>query len=115
MNKKIIAAVNKLEMDGVTGIEMLALVSETSYEVVFYGDCQGQRLQSNAMVENGLIDADVVDDFYKAIAQAVRSEASFDKDKMNIVKYYKDGTINLAYDEKNCRVYSIKKEWKKSL
>ena len=115
MNKKIIEEVNKLEKVGITNVEMLALVTNTSYEVVFYGNCNGQKLQSNDLVEKDLIDSMQLDQFYKSIAEVVRTDKRFDKEKMNVVKYYKDAVIDFIQEEKDCRVYSIKKDWKSSL
>lgn len=115
MSNTIANVVKKITDMGISEVEVLALVSDTSYEVVFYGMCKGRMLQSNAMVEENLVSADVIDTFYKETADAVRQNPKFVKGKMNIVKYHKNGELNFAQDEKDCRVYSIKKEWKKSL
>ena len=115
MSNSIANAVKKITDMGISEIEMLALVSDTSYEVVFYGVCQGKTMQSNAMVEDDLMPADAMDTFYKEVAEEVRQNPKFAKEKINIVKYHKNGELNFTQDEKDCKVYSIKKEWKKSL
>lgn len=115
MSNSIANLVKRITDMGISEIEMLALVSDTSYEVVFYGVCKGKMLQSNAMVEEDLMPADVIDTFYKEVAAAVRQNSRYVKNKMNIVKYHKSGDMDFAQYEKDCRVYGIKKDWKKNL
>lgn len=115
MSNNIANKVKKVAGLGITEIEMLALVSDTSYEVIFFGECKGKMLQSNAMVEDDLVPADAIDSFYNAVADAIRENPKYVKDKMNIVKYHKNGSIEFNHDEKSCRVYSIKNEWKNLL
>ncbi len=115
MKNKILDAIKGLEENGISNINLLALVSNGSYEVVFYGDYQGETYQSNEMAEKDIIGTNMVDDFYKKIATIIRESDDYLIDKMNIVKCRKDGSVNISYDEKNCRVYKIKKEWKSSL
>lgn len=115
MEDKILDAIKGLEKAGISNINILALVSSTSYEVIFYGDYKGEIHQSNEMAESGIIAPNVVDDFYKQIATVIRESDGYSPEKMNIVIRGKDGNISVLYDEKNCRVHKIKREWKSSL
>ena len=51
MSKSIAEVMAVLEEKKIREVELLALVSDTSYEVVFYGTCNGTRMQYNEMVE----------------------------------------------------------------
>ena len=46
MNKQIHDEVLKIEEKGLTGVELLALVTDSSYEVVFYANYNGKVRQS---------------------------------------------------------------------
>lgn len=115
MKQKILTLIKDMKKKGISNIDLLALVTDTSYEVVFYGTYQGERIQSNEMAENGTIATNTVEDFYKQIATLVREASVYDAGKMNIVKCEKCGNVSISYDEKNCRVHRIKKEWKSSI
>ena len=53
MNKQIHDEVLKIEEKGLTGVELLALVTDSSYEVVFYANYNGKVRQSNDLAEDG--------------------------------------------------------------
>ena len=44
----------------------------------------------------------------------VRADKKFDPEKMNIIKASGDD-VSVEYDDRNCRVYGLKKKWKESL
>lgn len=115
MEEQILSEIKKIEKIGIHNIDLLALVTDTSYEVVFYGIYNGERLQSNEMAEKGIIELDAVDSFYNKIAMIIRNGSSYDASKMNIIKCCNNGSIRISYNDKNCRVYRIKKEWKNSI
>lgn len=115
MKEKISTQIKKLESYGISNIDLLALVTNTSYEIVFYGDYQGKNYQCNEMSESGIIDGNILADFYHEIAIIIRESEAYLQDNMNIVTYTKDGSIEISQDEKNCRIYRIKKAWKNSL
>ena len=115
MENKILSAVNNLAQYGVTQVRMLAMVTDTSYEVVFYGLYAGKMYQSNEMVENGFVASGVVDTFYKNIAHILRKSDKFQQGKMNIVSIEAENTISIRYDERNCRLYPIQKAWRDSI
>lgn len=115
MRENILDTIRSLEKVGLSNINMLALVSATSYEVIFYGDYQGRTYQSNEIFESGIIAPNIVNDFYKQIAEIIRGSDDYLAEKMNIVKSVEDRYIDFSYDEIDCRVYKIKKEWKNSL
>ena len=53
MNKQIHDEVLKIEEKGLTDVELLALVTDSSYEVVFYANYNGKTRQSNDLAEDG--------------------------------------------------------------
>lgn len=110
--EKIFLEIDKIN---VGKIELLALISKTSSEVVFYCDINGKTVQSNNLIEEGLLDSVKLESFYSAVTTIIRSDSKFNANKMNIVKINKNNEISFTYDEINCRIYGIKKEWKNSL
>lgn len=109
---KVIEKIKEYEKKGISDIHMIALVSDTSSEVIFYGVVNGVKYQSNNMVEAGKIDSDVVDSFYKEITSIVRSDVKFDSAKMNVIEADSNG-CKVDYDEKKCKTFKIVKEWEK--
>lgn len=109
---KVIDKIKEFEKKGISNIQMIALVSDTSSEVIFYGTIDGTRYQSNNMVEAGKIDSDVVDSFYEEITSIVRSDAKFDSAKMNVIEADSNG-CKVDCDEKKCKTFKIVKEWEK--
>lgn len=95
-------------------IELLALVTSTSYEVVFYATVDGKKYQSNALTAEGLFDILKMDEFYSKVATIIRNASNFKSDSMNIVTVNSSATIKWVYAERNCRIYPIKKNWKNS-
>ena len=112
--KKIIEKINEYEKRGIENIQMMALVSDTSAEVIFYGLIDGVRYQSNTMVEEGKMDSTIIDAFYEDIVKLVRADEKYDPAKMNIIEA--DATnCEINYDEKRCRSFRIIKDWEKKL
>ena len=114
VNKQIHEVIEKIEKKSLSNIELLALVTETSYEVIFYAKYDGKMRQSNDLAEDGVISLDFVDEIYSEEATLVREDKKYDSLKMNIVKASED-TVRVEYDEKKCRVYGLKKKWKKEI
>lgn len=110
--KKIISVIEQLN---VGKVDLLALITDSSSDVVFYCNINGKQLQSNNLVEEGLMDSIKMDNFYKEVTSIIRKNENFKTDKMNIIKVNQKNEITFSYADKNCRVYSIKKEWKNSL
>lgn len=108
--KDIILEIGKLKQDGVEDMFLIALVSETSSEVMFYCMYHGKRIQSNMLVEEEAFDASVIDEFYRNVTLAIRNDERFRVDQMNIVKIHGE-TIDVKYDEKRCQTYKIIKSW----
>lgn len=111
---KISEKIREFQKNGVSDIQLVALVSDTSSEVLFYGEVDGVRYQSNNMVEEGKISSDLVDTFYEDITSIIKADGKFKADKMNIIKADAERS-NVGYDEKKCRTFKIIKEWEKSL
>jgi len=114
MNKQIHAELEKIEAQGLKNVKLLALVSGTSYEVLFYADVDGKMCQSNDLAESGIISISFVEDLYETVANVVREDKKFDAAKMNIIKA-SDEKVTVEYDEKKCKIYSIKKKWKEEI
>lgn len=114
MKKQLLDEILKIKSQGLTNIDLLGLITNTSYEVIFYAKYKGLIKQSNALAEEGILSLDFVDKIYNSIAKIVRDSEQFDPNKMNIV-IIKDENITFKYDEKNCRSYNLKKNWKKSI
>ena len=112
--KKVINRIIEFEKRGIEDIQLIALVSDTSSEVIFYGIIDGIRYQSNDMVEEGKIEPDAIDGFYDEVAEIIRSDEKFDSTKMNIIKA-DSGKSSVDYDEKRCKTYKIIKEWESNL
>ncbi len=111
---KVIEKIKEYEKKGISDIHMIALVSDTSSEVIFYGGVNGVKYQSNNMAEEGKIDSDVIESFYDEIAAIVRSDKQFDSSKMNVIKADSNG-CNVSYNEKKSKTYKIIKDWEKNL
>lgn len=98
--KKVSDTIKEFEKNGISDIQLIAFISDTSREVVFYGKIDGVSYQSNNMVEEGKISADIIDGFYDEITSIIRSDERFKSDKMNIIKADTDSS-KVEYDEKN--------------
>lgn len=111
---KVIEKIKEYEKEGISDIHMIALVSDTSSEVIFYGVINGVKYQSNNMAEEGKIDGGVVDSFYDEITTIVRSDIKFDSSKMNIIEADSE-ECKVTYDERKCKTFKIIREWEKRL
>jgi hypothetical protein len=109
---KVIEKIKEYEKKGISDIHLIALVSDTSSEVIFYGVVNGAKYQSNNMVEEGKIDSGVVDSFYDEIANIVRSDKKFDSSKMNIIEADSE-ECKVTYDERKCKTFKIIRDWEK--
>ena len=109
MNSILISEIEKLGLDGV---DLLALVTDTSYDVTFYADVDGKRIQSNTMADEGLIDSVRLMVFYEKIATIIRAESSFDVSALNVVTVNRNFEVSISKMERNAHVYAIKKEWR---
>lgn len=111
MNENILVELEKIKEKGLTNIELLALVSDTSYEVLFYASSEGKMRQSEELAELGIISLKFVDEIYDNIVNFIKEDKAYDSTKMNIIKASEEKVI-FEYDEKKCKIYSIKKKWK---
>ena len=111
MNELMYEVIERLEQQDLSSINLLALVTETSYEVIFYAKYDGQLLQSNDLAEKGIIQPGFVDSIYEEVSNIIRNSDKYDASKMNIIKV-SSKSISVSYEDKNCRVYGIKKKWK---
>ncbi len=99
----------------VEDIRMLAIVTETRSEVVFYGKKDGIIKQSNNMAEEGILDPYKLDLFYREIAEHIRNSQQFKKDCLNIVKYDTNEGIRFEYAKSTESSVTIMKNWKKQI
>ena len=109
MNNMLISEIGKL---GLNQVDLLALVTDTSYDVSFYADVDDKRIQSNTMAEEGLLDSVKLMAFYQKIATVIRADSSFDASALNVVKVNRNSEVSISKMERNSRVYAIKKEWR---
>lgn len=107
--------IKKITEQDITEIQGLALVTKTSYEVVFYGKINGEIVQSNNMVEMNLIDSVLLDDFYSEMAKKVKELPDYKEECMNIFTFDDKSHFELKTEEKARSLYSIKKHWKESV
>ncbi len=114
MNRQIHDLINRIEAAGMKNVQLLALITDSSYEVIFYAGYNGKMRQSNDLAESGVLSLGFVDEVYTAVADAVREDDKFHPAQMNIVKV-SGKNITTEYDDKSCSVYSWKKNWKESL
>lgn len=96
-------------------IKLLAIVTDSSYEVVFYQSSNGKLMQANSLAEEGILDLYKLDQFYREVAQLVRQNNAFQMDKINVLRYESGMKCTIIYKEKGVSSYSIKKEWKKEI
>ncbi len=108
----LLAEISKLNLSGVS---LLAFVTDTSYEVVFYAMVNGRLVQSNTLAETGALDPLTLSDFYQSAAMAIRQSAKFKPDSMNVVKVSSTGEVQVSYEAKDCHIYAIRKAWRASL
>lgn len=106
---KLLAAIDDL---GVKGVELLALVSDTSYDVVFYANVDGKKIQSNSLAENGAIELSRLADFYGKVAEIVRGDPTYDASALNVVSVDAQKHVSINKEAIDCRVYAIKKNWR---
>lgn len=111
MNKQIHKVFEKIEKKNLSNIKLLALVTETSYEVIFYAKYDGKMYQSNDLEVKGIVPINFTDEIYSEVAKIVREDKKYNSSKINIIKASED-TVSIEYDEKNCSVYGVKKKWK---
>ena len=108
MNEEVLGAISRLSLEDV---KLLAMVSDTMSSVVFYATVNGEKQQSNALAEEGIIDHYVLEVLEKDVASIIRRAKEYNPDQMNIVEVEMPATVKISYDAKDCRVYKIKKEW----
>jgi uncharacterized HAD superfamily protein len=109
MNNDLVSEIAEL---GLNEVDLLAVVTDTSYEVEFYASVDGKRMQSNAMAEEGLVDSNKLFAFYEKVATVIRAEASFDSGALNVVKVSRNGEVSMTKTARNAHIYAIQKEWR---
>ena len=115
MEKEIITQIENLEKEGISNINMLALITKTTSEIIFYGEIQGKIYQSNNMVEENLIDSLEIETFYENITKIIKTDKEFREEKMNIIKVNRKKVFSIEIEDKDCKVYRIKKEWRNGI
>ena len=115
MEKEIITQIENLEKEGISNIDMLALITKTTSEIIFYGEIQGKIYQSNNMVEENLIDSLEIETFYENITKIIKTDKEFREEKMNIIKVNREKVFSIEIEDKDCKVYRIKKEWRNGI
>ena len=107
--REVCELIKSLEEKGIGNIELIALVTSTSSEIIFYGDINGRRYQSNTIYEMEDM-AGIIDEFYEKVTESIRANREYDENKMNIVNASKNDAV-VCYDDKRCRIFPIIHEW----
>ncbi len=116
MNKDIVNALLPLKVSAQGNpIWTLAMVSETSYEVVSYTSFEGRLVPINELVENGLASLNEMDFFDISISKAVKGDSRYKPSMMNAVQFEDDRVVAFRHDELDCSMYKKRKEWRESL
>ena len=111
--KNIAEKISDLLKQEISNFKLLALVTDTSYEVLLYIKEDGEYIQVNNLLEEKRVIWNDLEGFYDYIAEEIRNSIEFNAEKMNIFKMDSKGESKLEYEERNCRIYGLKKEWKK--
>lgn len=115
MKKKIQNAAKELEKYGIRNIDLLALVTNTSYEVTFFGYINNNEYkQSNELAEEGIISFDELDAFYAKIAKIVRTSVDYDNKELNILKI-DEGEVSFRKKNRMSDTFKIVRRWESSL
>ena len=96
-------------------VELLALITDSSSEVIFYCRIDDRIYQSNDLVENGLYDGNKMEDLYQKITGAIRNAEKFRGGMLNIVKIDKANNISYQYVPQDSGCFKIRREWKSTL
>lgn len=116
MRNEIERILRELAPFGVKNIYLIALVTESGYQVVFFGDHDGETFQSNDMMEEDIVDTDVIERIYEKVSRLIRNSPDFHPDEMNIVTYSENQGAQIRYDsEDDCDEYQIMRDWIDSL
>lgn len=117
MLNDIINEIENLEKDyNIEILDLLAQVTKTMSEVVFYAKKDGVVYHSNDLFEEDYITDNKIFDLYSKIAEIVRSSSEFDNTKTNIVTYNSTTKkINIDHNDSNKSNFTIQKEWKQGL
>lgn len=92
-----------------------ASVTETSYEVFFYAFIDGNPVQCFELAEQNLLDENELDAVFANIVEIIKDAKVYQNDMNNIATITIDKSdvkLDMAYVEKDARMYVVKKEWK---
>lgn len=114
MDNKVLAILKKLEQYKIYKADLLALVTDTSYEITFFGYFDNKYEQSNALAEQGVISFDALETFYADVAKLVRSLPKYDAGKLNILKV-DEGEVSFRKKNRMSDTFKIVRRWESSL
>ena len=106
--------IDKLTKNGISNIKGIAIITDTSSEIIFYGNINGERMQSNQMSEENYVSFELIDTFYDNFTNKIRTLSNFKNDKTNIITFNDEGIETYKYEKLDCHNYLIKKEWEKT-
>lgn len=92
-----------------------AAVSRTGYEIFFYSFLGGEIKQCHALAEEGLLDGNVLEEIFEAVADIIRQSKAYAAEQYNIATITVDESgvrMDMKHYAKDARMYRIKKEWK---
>lgn len=94
-----------------------AAVTNTKYEIFFYTMINEVPIQCYELAEKGLLDGSILDEVFEDLAGSIRRSDAYDKERLNIVTIkidQEESRIDFSYEDRDARMYSIKKTWKKN-
>lgn len=95
-----------------------ASVSETGYEVFFYAFIDGQPVQCFELAEKDLLDENELDNVFADVVGIIKKSEVYHSGENNIVTITIDDSgvkMDMAYVDRDARMYEIKKEWKQKM
>ena len=94
---------------------LFANVTDTSYELFFYSLFDdGIFKQCYTLVEDGILDAHLLDMTFAKIAEQIRADKKYQPDSKNVFTFTVDERgvcLNVDYYSEDARMYKIKKDW----
>ena len=89
-------------------------ISETSYEMFFYAFIDGKAKQCFELAEEGELDGNTLDRVFEEIVQIIKKSKRFIVDNVATIIIDKSRIdLDMEYYDKDIRMYTVKKEWKK--
>jgi len=93
-------------------------VTETSYEAFFYAFIDEHPVQCFELAEKDMMEENELDDVFADVVGIIKKSEVYHSDENNIVTITIDDSgvkMDMAYVDRDARMYEIKKEWKQKM